>query len=84
MKHIAIFLIRCYQRVLSPILPRCCRFQPTCSAYAVEAIQKKGFLRGSLKAAWRILRCNPFTQGGYDPVDPPDDGHGEDPSGNLP
>ena len=71
MKTIAIFLIRCYQRLISPVLPRCCRFQPSCSAYAIEAIQKKGFLRGSLKAAWRILRCNPFCKGGYDPVDPP-------------
>ena len=68
--RVAIFFVRCYQRFISPILPRCCRFEPTCSAYAIEAIQKKGVLRGSLKAAWRILRCNPFGKGGYDPVEP--------------
>ena len=73
MKSLAIFLIRCYQRLVSPFLPRCCRFTPSCSAYAVEAIRKRGFLRGSLLAAWRILRCNPFSKGGHDPVDPPDD-----------
>jgi len=75
--RVAILFVRGYQRFISPILPRCCRFQPTCSAYAIEAIQKKGLIRGSLKAAWRILRCNPFCKGGYDPVDPPvkqDDG----------
>ena len=69
--RVAIFFVRCYQRFVSPILPRCCRFEPTCSAYAIEAIQKKGVIRGSLKAVWRILRCNPFCKGGYDPVDPP-------------
>ena len=78
MKHIAIFLIRCYQRVLSPILPRCCRFQPTCSAYAVEAIEKKGFVRGSLKAAWRILRCGPWSGGGVDEVPAPSPRHCRD------
>ncbi len=83
MKTLAIFLIRCYQRFLSPLIPPCCKFTPTCSAYAIEAIRKKGLLRGSLKAVWRILRCNPFGKGGYDPVDPPDghpaegEGHGD-------
>jgi len=71
MKTVLIFLIRGYQRFLSPILPPRCRFQPTCSAYAIEAIQKKGALRGTLLALWRILRCNPFCRGGDDPVDPP-------------
>ena len=70
--RMAIALVRFYQRFISPILPRCCRFEPTCSAYAIEAIQKKGLVRGSLKAAWRVLRCNPFGKGGYDPVEPPD------------
>jgi hypothetical protein len=69
MKTILIFLIRCYQRFISPVLPPRCRFEPSCSAYAIEAIQKKGALRGTLKAAWRLLRCNPFCRGGYDPVD---------------
>lgn len=47
----------------------CCRFYPTCSAYAIEAIEKKGVIRGSVMAIWRILRCNPFCKGGYDPVE---------------
>ena len=60
--------IRFYQRVVSPGLPARCRYHPTCSAYAVQAIQRYGILRGSLLAAWRVLRCNPFSHGGYDPV----------------
>jgi len=71
MRSIAIFLIRCYQVCISPMLLPRCRFEPTCSAYALEAIRKKGLLRGSLKALWRILRCNRFCRGGYDPVEPP-------------
>jgi hypothetical protein len=71
MKTILVFLIRCYQRYLSPVLPPRCRFDPSCSAYAIEAIQKKGVLRGVLLAAWRVLRCNPFCRGGYDPVERP-------------
>jgi hypothetical protein len=65
----AIFLVRGYQRGISPILPRTCRFRPTCSQYMIEAIRKKGFLRGVLKGAGRILRCNPLFPGGYDPVE---------------
>ncbi|NQT88835.1 membrane protein insertion efficiency factor YidD [bacterium] len=80
MKSIAIFFIRCYKRLLSPLLSPRCRFEPTCSAYAIEAIRKKGLLVGSFKAAWRILRCNPWSRGGYDPVDPPPvDNSGESP-----
>jgi uncharacterized protein len=60
--------IRLYKRFLSPLLPPSCRFTPSCSMYTVEAIQKHGPLRGSLLGAWRILRCNPFGKGGYDPV----------------
>ena len=71
MKSLLIFLVRCYQRFISPVLPPRCRFVPSCSAYAIEAIQKKGALRGTLMAAWRLLRCNPFCRGGYDPVEPP-------------
>ncbi len=63
-----IALIRFYQRRLSPLLPRRCRYHPTCSAYAVQAIERYGILRGSVLAAWRLLRCNPFSPGGYDPV----------------
>ena len=57
-----------YRRVISPALPRRCRYEPTCSAYAVEALQEFGILRGLVLATWRVLRCNPFSHGGYDPV----------------
>ena len=57
-----------YQRVISPALPRRCRYHPTCSAYAVQAISRFGILRGGVLAGWRLLRCNPFSHGGYDPV----------------
>ena len=68
MKTIALFLIRLYQKGISPLLPPCCRFTPTCSAYAVEAIQRYGAIVGTGLAVWRLLRCNPFCAGGYDPV----------------
>lgn len=58
-----------YQRVISPALPRRCRYEPTCSAYAVEALREFGILRGLVLAGWRLLRCNPFSHGGFDPVD---------------
>ena len=58
-----------YQRVISPALPRRCRYEPTCSAYAVRALQQFGILRGLVLATWRLLRCNPFSNGGYDPVE---------------
>jgi hypothetical protein len=62
--------IRLYQLLLSPILPPLCRFTPTCSRYAVEAIRRHGPLRGFLLTAFRICRCQPFCRGGYDPVPP--------------
>ena len=68
MKRIALWLVRCYQRFISPCKPPCCRFVPTCSEYALEALEEHGFWKGSLLAVWRILRCNPFSKGGYDPV----------------
>jgi putative membrane protein insertion efficiency factor len=68
MKQIAIFLIRVYQKHISPAFPPCCRFRPTCSQYALQAIERYGALKGGRMAAWRIMRCNPFSKGGYDPV----------------
>ena len=57
-----------YQRLISPALPRRCRYEPTCSSYALQALQEFGILRGLVLATWRVLRCNPFSHGGYDPV----------------
>ena len=71
--RLAVAFIRIYQRALSPLLGRRCRFHPTCSAYALQAIQTMGFWKGGFRAVWRILRCNPFNRGGYDPVVPEDD-----------
>jgi uncharacterized protein len=58
-----------YQGVISPAIPRRCKYEPTCSRYAVEAIQRYGILRGLVLAGWRLLRCNPLSHGGYDPVE---------------
>jgi len=68
MKHVCIFLIRLYQKFISPMIGPHCRFTPTCSAYAVEAFTKYGFFKGLALSVWRILRCNPFGKSGYDPV----------------
>jgi uncharacterized protein len=62
------FPIRLYGRFISPALPRRCKYEPTCSTYAIEALRSSGPLRGTLLACWRLLRCNPFSHGGYDPV----------------
>lgn len=71
MKHVCILLIRFYQKFLSPLKGGpCCRFYPTCSAYALEAFQNRGFFVGLGLSVWRVLRCNPFCRGGYDPVPP--------------
>ena len=61
-------LVKFYRRFISPLKPACCRFTPTCSAYALEAFTKRGFFVGLILSTWRILRCNPFSKGGYDPV----------------
>ncbi len=61
-------LIRLYQRFISPLLGPRCRFSPSCSAYAIEALERHGLWRGSGLSAWRLLRCHPCTPGGYDPV----------------
>lgn len=61
--------LRFYRRFVSPGLPARCRYEPSCSAYAVQAIERYGILRGLVLAAWRVLRCNPWSHGGHDPVE---------------
>lgn len=68
MKGIVIALLRGYKWALSPLLPTACRYVPSCSEYALEAVERHGALLGGAKAAWRVLRCHPFARGGYDPV----------------
>ncbi len=68
MKYVGLGLIRLYQMTLSKVLPPSCRFEPSCSRYTYMAIDKYGLLRGSWMGFKRILRCNPFNAGGYDPV----------------
>jgi putative membrane protein insertion efficiency factor len=68
MKYVLIYLIRGYQRFISPLLPPSCRFYPTCSSYFVQALEKHGFFRGGWLGLKRILKCHPFHPGGYDPV----------------
>jgi putative membrane protein insertion efficiency factor len=66
--RVAVAPIVAYQRVISPLFPRRCKYEPTCSAYAAQAIGRFGILRGLVLAGWRLLRCNPWSHGGYDPV----------------
>jgi putative membrane protein insertion efficiency factor len=68
MKILLIWLIKGYRLFISPLFPPTCRFQPTCSLYAIQAIERFGVFRGSWMAIMRILRCHPFHPGGYDPV----------------
>ncbi|MCI8485372.1 MAG: membrane protein insertion efficiency factor YidD [Lachnospiraceae bacterium] len=68
LKRLLIALIKLYRKYLSPMKTTKCPYYPTCSTYGLEAIEKHGALKGSLLAGWRILRCNPFSKGGYDPV----------------
>lgn len=69
LRAVALSPLILYSRSISPLLPRRCRYEPTCSAYAVQAVKRFGVLRGAVLATWRLLRCNPFSDGGYDPVD---------------
>lgn len=68
MRRIVLAPIHVYRRLVSPALPRRCRYEPTCSTYAVQAIREFGILRGLVLAGWRLLRCNPLSDGGFDPV----------------
>jgi putative membrane protein insertion efficiency factor len=67
-KRLLLALIGAYQRWISPSRPRRCRYEPTCSAYAVDSVHRFGVVRGLALAGWRLLRCNPFSHGGFDPV----------------
>ncbi len=68
MKRPLIWLIRFYKKHISPKTPPCCKYYPTCSTYGIQAIERFGAVKGSALTVWRILRCNPFSAGGYDPV----------------
>jgi uncharacterized protein len=68
MKKFVISILKFYKKFISPVLPNSCRFYPTCSEYAGAAVEKYGVLKGSIKSIYRIIRCNPFNKGGYDPV----------------
>ena len=67
-RPLAVGVLRVYQRAISPALPRRCKYHPTCSQYALDALRKHGLVRGSLLAGWRLLRCNPWSRGGVDYV----------------
>jgi putative membrane protein insertion efficiency factor len=69
MKLLVLKLLRGYKRLISPMLPAACKYVPTCSEYALEAVERFGILRGGAMAIWRVLRCNPFVKGGVDPVE---------------
>ncbi len=68
-RAVAVAPVVAYQRLISPALPRRCKYEPTCSRYAVQAVGEYGILRGLVLAVWRLLRCNPWSHGGYDPVE---------------
>jgi putative membrane protein insertion efficiency factor len=72
MKHLALWAIRGYQLLLSPLFPSSCRYYPTCSQYGYQAISRYGLLKGGAMTIWRILRCNPWSAGGFDPIDEAD------------
>ena len=82
MRHVLVGLIRIYQRFISPLLGPRCRFYPSCSSYAVQALTVHGVIKGSGLAAWRLLRCNPWNPGGLDPV-PPRRGHAAETSADA-
>jgi len=73
MKKLLIYLIKFYQKFISPLFPPTCRFEPTCSVYSIQALEKHGFLKGLYLSLRRVIRCNPLSKGGHDPV--PDEFH---------
>ena len=68
MRAVLVAPIRLYQRLISPALPRRCKYHPSCSEYAVQSLRRHGLVKGSALAGWRLLRCNPWSRGGFDPV----------------
>ena len=82
MRKVLILFVRAYQVVLSPLFRGCCRFEPSCSNYMIEAVEVHGALKGTLLGLWRLLRCHPFGASGYDPV--PQQGRVPHPSGSGP
>jgi putative membrane protein insertion efficiency factor len=68
MKHILIFLVKCYQLLLSPLFSGSCRFYPSCSNYSIQALKNRGAIEGTYLSVKRVIRCNPYCEGGYDPV----------------
>jgi putative membrane protein insertion efficiency factor len=68
-RTLIVFFVRVYQKLISPLLPRSCKYYPSCSQYAIDAVQTYGAARGTVLAGWRLLRCNPLSDGGYDPVE---------------
>lgn len=68
MKNLLIIIVKAYQKLISPLKKPCCKYYPSCSSYAVTALKKHGALKGTVLAVWRILRCNPFSNGGVDYV----------------
>ena len=69
MSNVLIIIIKGYQRFISPLKPRTCRFYPTCSEYSIQAIKRYGMIKGGFKSIKRILKCHPFNSGGYDPLE---------------
>ena len=70
-KQAVLHLLRAYKWAISPLFPPACRYVPTCSDYALEAIDRYGVIRGGVKTIWRVMRCHPFVKGGHDPVEKP-------------
>lgn len=79
MKALALSVLRLYKRWISPSFAPSCRYVPTCSEYAIEAVDRYGVLHGGMKAVWRLLRCHPFVKGGLDPVVKVKSDHSHDP-----
>ena len=68
MKYLAVLFIRGYQKLISPLFPKSCKYYPTCSNYAIESYRRHGIIKGTLLTVWRVLRCNPWSRGGVDKV----------------